>query len=430
MQPDKVIIEKRERRSVFSWCMYDWANTAFSTVIITFIYSVYFEQMVIGDTARGTAMWTYALAASGILIALISPVLGAIADHYGARKRWLTVFMLISVMATAMLWFGMPNDDPRNVMFILVTLVIANTACDVSVVVNNAMLPHITPRERIGRVSGWAWGLGYVGGLVCLVIALFGLVGLGDMAPWIALPRDEAEHLRATGPLVAVWYLIFTLPLLLFTRDVARTGLNMMQALRQGLRQLATTVRQARKHGNLVRFLIASALYRDGLNTLFAVGGLYAAGTFGMGFEEILVFAIGLNVTAGIGAGLFAFLDDRIGSRRTVLISLVSLMALGTAILLIDDKLWFIILALGLGTFMGPVQAASRTLAARLSPPEMSTQTYGLYALTGKSISFLGPFLFGWATLTFDSQRAGMMTILLFWLAGYLLLLGVREARK
>ncbi|MEM1399468.1 MAG: MFS transporter, partial [Pseudomonadota bacterium] len=181
------------------------------------------------------------------------------------------------------------------------------------------------------------------------------------------------------------------------------------------------------KYGNIVRFLIASALYRDGLTTLFAVGGLYAAGTFGMSFEQILIFAIGLNVTAGLGAAGFAFMDDRSGSKPTVLVALAGLIVLGAALLVVDGIWVFIGLALGLGLFVGPAQAASRSLLARISPPDMQTEMFGLYSLTGKSIAFLGPVAFAALTDAFNSQRVGMASILAFWIVGGALLLTVRE---
>lgn len=415
------------RLSVGSWCLYDWANSAFGTVVITFIFSVYFARGIIGDETTGSAIWGYAIAISGFIIALTGPVLGAVADHYGARKHFLAFFAVLCILATASLWWAMPDPSLYNIIFVLLIVIIANIGFELSLIFSNAMLPHIAPQDMLGRFSGWAWGLGYMGGLVCLALTLFGLVGLGDAEPWFALPKEDSAHIRASAPLTALWFLIFMIPLLLFTHDVEHTGLSLGQAVKKGLGQLKDTIREVRRHANLARFLIASALYRDGLNTLFAVGGLYAAGTFGMDFQEILIFAIGLNITAGIGAAVFAFVDDHVGSKPTIMIALAALILLSAAIIMIDDKTLFMILALGLGVFIGPAQAASRTLAARLTPPEMAGQTYGLYAFTGKSIAFMGPLAFAWATSMFDSQRAGIATILLFWLAGMALLLKVKE---
>jgi UMF1 family MFS transporter len=308
--------------------------------------------------------------------------------------------------------------------------VFASVAFELANVFYNAMLPSVAPPGMTGRVSGWGWGLGYMGGLACLAVALFGLIGFGGAPPLLPVPAAEQAGVRATALLVAAWFAVFALPLFLFAPDRPATGIGAGRAVREGLATLWRTLREVRRYGDIVRFLIASALYRDGLATLFAVGGLYAAGTIGMDFDRILVFAIGLNVTAGLGAAGFAFLDDAAGSKRTVLLALGGLIGFGVPLLLISDADWFIVLALGLGLFVGPAQAASRSLLARLAPPHMETEMFGLYALTGKSIAFLGPVLFGLVTAAFDSQRAGMATILLFFVAGGALLLTVREPRR
>lgn len=410
-----------------AWCLYDAGNSAFATVMITFIFSVYFARGIVGDETQGSALWSYAIAASGFVIALMSPVLGAVADHYGARKPWLLSFSAICIVSCALLYFAAPNPALSNILFVLVLVAVANIGFETALVFANAMLPRLAPAGMIGRISGWGWGMGYVGGLTCLALALFGLVGLGDMKPLLALPQDQSEHIRAAALLTALWFALLTMPLIFWTHDTKRTGLTVGQAIEKGLAQLKDTLSRVRNHKNLALFLAASAVYRDGLNALFAVGGLYAAGTFGMTLTEILIFAIGLNVTAGLGAAMFAFIDDNIGSKKTVMMTLAGLIITGIVILLIHSKLTFIVTALCLGIFMGPVQAASRTMVARLSPPDMVAQTYGLYAFTGKSISFLGPLAFGLATTAFDSQRAGMATIILFWIAGMALLTMVKE---
>lgn len=418
---------KYDRRSIMSWCIYDWGSSAFATVIITFVFSVYFSRGMIGNETLGAAKWSFAIAISGALIAVLSPVLGGLTDYFGARKPLIFLFTVLCAISTAMLYFGVPGAGPENILFVLTMLVIANTAFEMALVFNNAMLPCIVREEYMGRVSGWAWGMGYMGGLSCLAIALVFLVGLGDMPPLLRLPTENSENIRAVAPLVALWMLIFTIPMMRYTRDVPRSALTMPEVLVQGLRQLRQMLRDVRKHGNLTRFLVGSAIYRDGLNTLFAVGGLYAAGTFGMSFQEILLFAIGLNITAGLGAAGFAYMDDLRGSKQTVILSLMGLLFAGLAVLLVQDKALFIGLAMVLGLFIGPVQSASRTMAARLSPPEHVGQTFGLYSLTGRVVSFMGPAAYGWATLTFESQRAGVATILLFWLVGMVLLFTVRE---
>ena len=412
----------RTARGIVGWCLYDWANSAFNTVIGTFVFSVYFARGIYGDETAGSALWALVIGLSGIAVAVASPVLGAIADQAGRRKPWIGLFVAVTAAATALLWFAEP--DRAFVAYALVLVAIASIAFELANVFYNAMLPSVAPAGFAGRVSGWGWGLGYIGGLACLVLALVAFVQ--PERPWFGVGTENAANIRATSLLVAAWFVAFALPMFALTGDTPASGRGLRTAARDGLAQLWQTIVHVRRYGQIVRFLIASALYRDGLSTLFAVGGLYAAGTFGMSFEQILVFAIGLNVTAGLGAGLFSFVDDMLGSRRTALLGLAGLLALGIPVLLIADARLFIGLALGLGLFVGPVQAASRTLMARLAPPAMATEMFGLYAFTGKSIAWLGPLAFAALTEAFDSQRAGMASIVVLLAAGGALLLTVR----
>jgi UMF1 family MFS transporter len=309
----------------------------------------------------------------------------------------------------------------------LVLFVLANTGFEVGTVFYNAMLPSLVPHHRIGRLSGWGWGIGYAGGLVCLLI-VFALVRAET--PPFGLDKAAAEHVRAVAPLVALWFVVFAAPIFLFTPDAPPTGLTMGAALHKGLGTLFRTFREVRRYRNIARFLLAQLLYIDGLNTLFAFGGIYAAGTFGMTTDKIALFGISLNVAAGLGAAAFAWIDDWIGAKRTVLIALAAIMAIGVPMLLVRDESWFWALGVGLGIFFGPAQAASRSLMGRLAPAELRGEMFGLFALSGRVTSFLGPLLLAWATVAFASQRAGMATVLVFLVLGFLLLLRVKDAPR
>lgn len=413
------------RRGIVAWCLYDWANSSFPTVIITFVFAAYFTSQVAESDAVGTALWGNAMSLSALFVALTAPLFGAIADNGGRRKPWIAFFSVLCVLIGAGLWSIAPEQS--HIWRALILAGLANAAFELGQVFYNAMLPEIAPPRLLGRVSGWAWAAGYAGGLVCLAICLF-VFALPDQPPF-GLDKESFEHVRATGPFVALWFAVFCLPMFLMTPDRAAAGLPMGQALRSGLGQLLRTFAEVRRYGNIARFLIARMLYIDGLNTLFAFGGIYAAGTFGMGFQEILVFGILLNVTSGLGAAAFAWVDDWLGSKPTIIIAVAALTVLGGAILLVETKTWFMILGAALGIFIGPAQAASRTLMARLAPSDMRTEMFGLYAFSGKATAFLGPALVGWVTLWADSQRAGMATILLFFVAGLVLLLPVKEPR-
>lgn len=421
-----VVADRPNRRAIAAWCLYDFGNSAFPTVIITFLFSAYVARAVAPDIKSGTAEWGFALTIAGLAVAFMSPIVGAIADAGGRRKPWIAVLSAIAVVATALLWFVEP--EPGSLTYALVAVAIGSFGFELALVFYNAMLLDVAPPRLIGRVSGWGWAAGYAGGLVCLAVALLGFVR-ADPPPF-SLDVEMAEHVRAVGPLVAIWFAVFALPLFLMVPDRPSTGRNLFVAGIEGVRNLWHTLKQVRHHRNAARFLLAQMLYLDGLHTLFVFGGIYAAGSFGMGFDEILIFGVVLNVASGIGAVAFSWVDDWLGSKPTIVIGLVALILLGIAILLVGDKTWFFGLAIGIGAFLGPVQAASRSLMAHLAPPELTTQFFGLAALAGKATAFIGPLLVAWLTLGFDSQRAGMATIPLLLAVGLAILLTVKAARR
>jgi UMF1 family MFS transporter len=289
----------------------------------------------------------------------------------------------------------------------------------------NSMLPQVATHARMGRVSGLAWGLGYAGGLVCLALCLVLLVR-PDPALF-GLDRSQAEHVRATALLVAAWVALFAWPVLLALPDPPGPRPGWGAAVRTGLAELGRVLRGLPRRPVMLRFLVARLFYTDGLNTLFAFGAIYAAGVFGMSFEEILIFGIALNVTAGAGAAAFGLIEDRVGSKRTVLVALGALTLLGAGLLVAQGKTQFWALALMLGIFIGPAQAASRTLMARLAPPDEVAAHFGLFALSGRVTGFLGPAALAAATEISGSQRVGMGTILVFLAFGAAILLTVRE---
>jgi len=415
-----------DRRGQFSWCLYDWANSAFPTVIITFVFATYFTSSVAPDKVTGTAHWGYAMSLSALAVAVVAPLFGAMADKGGRRKPWLGFFTVLCVVLSAALWLVEPN--PSFALLALVIVGLANFAFETGMVFYNAMLPGLTSQSHIGRLSGWGWGLGYFGGLLCLTLTLVGFVQ--PQTPWFGLDKDMAEHVRASALLVAVWYAAFALPLFLFTPEKADTGGTFWQNLKAGLGELRATFRQVRKYSDIARFLIARMIYTDGLNTLYAFGGIYAAGSFGMDLSEIILFAIGMNVTAGLGAAAFGWVDDAIGPKKMILIALVGLTLLSSVLLVVQSKTLFWIFGLPLGLFVGPAQAASRSMMARMAPPYLTSEMFGLFAFSGKATAFLGPALLGAVTLAFDSQRAGMATILVFFVIGMILLIRVPETSQ
>ena len=418
--------EKESTASLFSWAMYDWANSAFFAVIQTFVFATYFLQSVAENETLGSTQWGNTIGAAGFVIAICAPFVGAVADQLGRRKPWIGWFSLVCILATAGLWFVGPSQ--QYVVLALVLIFIGTVGSEFAIIFYNAMLPDLASEERMGRWSGWSWGLGYAGGLICLVVALFVFVDVSN--PPFGLDKAAAEHVRATFLLVAVWYALFSVPMFAFTSDRPRTDLKLKQAAASGWTQLKKSIKNVRKFKHIVRFLVARMIFIDALATVFAFGGIYAAGTFDLGEREVLMFGIGLNLTAGIGAAIFAWLDDLMGSRTTMLLALVGLIFTTTAVLVVTGLTWFWVFGLLLGIFVGPVQAASRTYMARVSPPDLQNQMFGLMALSGKVTAFLGPLLVGWLTFFADSQRIGMSVIVVLFIIGFALLYTVPDAEE
>ncbi len=411
-----------DRRAVVAWSVYDFANSAFTTLVVTFIYATFFTVGIAADKVEGTALWSLGVTITGLVVALLSPYAGAIADRGGYRKRFLLISTVVCVAATVLLYFPVKGQT----RFALTIFVVANIAFEMANVFYNAFLPDIAPPDRIGRISGYGWALGYLGGLLCMVAALFALVN--PETPLFGFPKETDAHIRATNLLVAVWFTVFSIPMFLFVKERKKPKpLDGTKLIRAANRQLAATFREIRKFRQVFRLLLARLIYNDGLITIFAFGGIYAAGTFGFDTREIIIFGIALNVAAGLGAYAFGFIDDRFGGKTTILISLVGLAGASLLAVLTTSRLLFWVAAVLIGLLAGPNQSASRSLLGRFVPYDMENEFYGFFAFSGKMTAFLGPFLLGRLTSFFDSQRFGVATVLLFFVVGAILLLRVDE---
>ena len=400
-------------RAVAAWVLYDWAYSAFTTVVSTFVFPTYFTQAVAADPVLGASLWAGTQAAAGVLIALLSVPLGAIADRSGRRRRMLAAATLLMGLNTLALWTVRPR--PGDAARALALVLVATVAFEVATVFYNAMLPGLVSRRRLGRLSMLAWGAGYAGGLSALLLCLFVLV-LPETPPF-GLSREAAEPVRATAVLAGCWLFAFAWPAMVF---VPETGVPVewRAALRKGVGELGDVLREAVALPPLRRFLLARMFYMDGLTTLFAFGGIYAAGQFGLDARGVLVFGIGLNVAAGLGALVFAAIEDRIGAKAVVMCAVLAMTGLGVALLLTHDRALFWGLGLALGLFVGPAQAASRSMMAHMAPAGQRTAWFGLFALSGRVTGFLGPAALSLATAAFDSQRAGMAVIVVLFAVG------------
>jgi UMF1 family MFS transporter len=442
------------RAAVISWILFDWAAQPYFTLITTFVFAPYFATHVASDPASGQSLWGFATAAAGLTIALMSPVLGAIADASGRRKPWIAAFGALLVIGSCLMWFGKPGDA-AVIPPLLLAYGIATIGVEFATVFNNAMMPTLVPPDRIGRLSGTGWATGSVGGILSLILVLGFLAAdpatgrtLFGLAPLFGLDPVTHQGDRITGPLTGIWFIIFVLPMFLLTPDYpARQKLR--EALRSGLIGLRQTLRELPSQKSMAAFLLANMIYTDGLVSLFAFGGIYAAGTFNWQTIQIGSFGILLAIAGTFGAWLGGRLDDSLGPRRVIAGSMLILLSAIVAILLVDkDSILFIevappvpggalfasaseraYLVLGclIGAAGGPLQAASRTLLIRLAPKHRIAQYFGLFALTGKVTSFVGPLLIGIITAVTASQKAGMAVLVLFFVAGLALLGRVRE---
>jgi UMF1 family MFS transporter len=442
------------RAGVISWIFFDWAAQPYFTLITTFVFAPYFASFVAPDPASGQALWGFATAAAGLMIALMSPVLGAIADASGRRKPWIAGFGALLVIGSCLMWIGEPGN-PGIIPPLLLAYSIASVGVEFATVFNNAMMPTLVPPDRIGRLSGTGWATGYVGGILSLILVLGFLAAnpetgrtLFGLTPLFGLDPATHQGDRITGPLTGIWFVIFVLPMFLLTPDYP-AGLPLRPALRKGLSGLKRTLGELPNQKSIAAFLLANMIYTDGLVSLFAFGGIYAAGTFGWRTIQIGTFGIILAVAGTLGAWLGGKLDDSLGPKRVIVGSMLILLLAICAILMVDkDRILFVAVApplpggglfaapaeqayLVLGCLIGfaggPLQAASRTLLIHLAPKDRIAQYFGLFALTGKVTSFVGPLLIGVVTAITQSQKAGMAILVLFFAAGLTLFTRVRD---
>lgn len=411
-------------RQVVYWCLYDWANSAFPAVILSFVFAPYFLERVAADSVRGQAQWGFAISGSAVAIAVLSPILGAFADRGGRRRLWLGGCSLLAILATFAMWWVVPGE--QSLMRALLLLAVANTAFELGYVFYNALLHSVAPPEATGRVSGFGWGAGYFGSLASLVLVYVLLVA-PDTPPF-GLDAAQAEHLRMAAPVTALWFLVFAAPLVLFGPPESPSGEPAGRIVSQGFRDLWQTLKGLPRMPSVAWFLVAHMFFIDGVNTLFVFGPLVAKGAFGFTETEMLILGVLLAGCAGIGAIGFGWIEDRVGAKPVIAGSILALAATSILIAFLETKLAFWAAAAFLSIFFGPVQASSRSLMSRLSPPEMRTKLFGLYALSGRATGPLGAALVGWATLATGSQKSGIAVVAFSLLLGLALLLPVRDA--
>ena len=417
---DNIDYSKNYKRTIFTWSLYDFANQPYPTIIITFIYSNFFTKTLAADYPNGDVMWLFAISICAIIIAILSPFMGAIADRSGYRKTYLIFCTWICVFSTLFLYFPMPGQ----IFFALILVIISNAAFEMGQVFCNSYLPDIAPKEKIGRISGYGWSLGYFGGLAALAVCYIVFYASPTPTNPITgnlLNTETFEHIRAMPIFIAIWFAIFSVPTFIYLKD-RKVDKTKKASIKKSYEELSKTFKEIKKYKNIVRFLIARMLYNDAILTIFGFGGIYAGEKYGWDAGMMLMFGIILNIGAGSGAFLFGFLDDKIGAKRTIQISNYAIFIAVIIAILAPTVEWFWIAGIIMGIASGPNQSASRSLMGRIIPKGKTNEFYGFYAFSGKATSFAGFLLLGIVKLITGSQEIGMLAVSLLLIAGIYLL--------
>jgi MFS transporter, UMF1 family len=415
------------RRVVLAWSLWDWGSASWNAVVTSFVFGPYVVRGVVGDAEPGglsANTWLgISSAAAGLLIALIAPVTGQRADASGHRKRSLAIWTGM-VVATMLAMFTIRNE-PSYLWAALVLLAAGAVFAEFAGVSYNAMLPQVSTPETVGRVSGFGWSMGYFGGIVLLLICYVGFIA-PDVG-WFGVTSEGGLNIRAVAVFSAAWFAVFALPVLFAVPEKpAGPPRRRVSFLRSYPLLLADVKSLFQRDRNSVWFLIASALYRDGLAAVFSFGAILAVSVYGMAQDTVLIFGIVANITAALGALVFGRIEDRVGPKRVIMISLVGLISTSLILLFAQGTTMFWIFGLILTLWVGPAQASSRSFLARVAPVGREGEMFGLYATTGRAASFLAPGLFALFSGLF-SDRVGIVGIALVLLAGALAMIGVKS---
>ena len=391
---------KAKNKQLWSWCLYDFANQPFATVIITFIYSSFFTKVIANNEVVGIKLWTNGIAITAIIVSLVSPLIGAVADVKNLRKFFFISSTCICCLFTIALYFPESGD----IYFAITLFVIANIFYEIACVFYNSFLLDISNINNRGSISGFAWGFGFIGGLISLFIALF------------FFNVDDSEEIRKVTVLVGIWMFFFSIPSFFFLKNNIKISIknNKLNVFKSFIK----TFKSLSKHRLTRDFLIARIFYNDGLITIFSLGGIYAVGVLNFSFKEVLILGIVLNISAAIGSFVFGYIEDKIGVLRVINITLIVLIIATFLAYLAPNTIyskplfWFSGFLIGL--MIGPNQSCSRSLMGTLTPKKHKSEFFGFFALTGKATSFLGPFLYGIISSLYGQQEALWVVISLF----------------
>ncbi len=406
-------------KKVFNFALYDFANSAFTTIIITFIFATYFAKQIAPNPILGQSYWGWAIGITGLLVALIGPLIGSFADKKNCTEFFIKLFTIICIILTSFLWFAKPSE--KYLLYTLLVVASANFFYELSLIFYNSILKRISNSNNLGKSSGFSFALGYIGGILILIICIKVFID-NEVLPF-GLSKENSENIRATSIVVALWYLFFSIPFLFSLKKKIK---NKIERSSNNIKKIKNLFWD-KGLNNLGKFLLARMLYADGLNAIIIMGGIFAVGVFNLEIKDLLVLSVLMNITAFIGAIIGGYANDKFSSKSVIIFSLLGLIFSSAIILFIKTKIFFLIFASINGFFIGPIQSASRVFITKSIDENNQASGFGLFALSGKLTSFIGPLLVSTLTYISNSQRIGFSAAIILLLIGLLILLKVKK---
>lgn len=399
------------KKKIFVWTLFDFANTSFSIVVVTFLYAVYFKNTVAQGESIGDLYWSIATSTAMIITAIISPILGAIADYSAGKKRFLLFFTILSIISTSLLYFV----GEGAIFWGVFIFVLANIGFEAGLVFYDAYLPEITIPKNYGRVSGYGFAMGYLGSLATL---------------GICFPFIQNEMIKETFPLAALFFLVFSIPIFIYLKDNRKVKPHSGNYIKIGFERVVFTMKHLKHYKNLAVFLLAYFFYIEGVNTVIFFSGNYASTTLKFSSMDLLVFFITVQTTAIVGSIVFGIVSDTLGQIKTLSITLFMWMAVVILAFFVTDKTWFYVVGLIAGAGMGSTQSISRSLMSSLTPEDKKTEFFGFYSFFGKSSAIIGPLVFGLVSYLTGNQRYAIISIIFFFIVGMIILTKVKEPKN
>tara|TARA_B100001765_G_scaffold214599_1_gene183131 strand:+ start:1792 stop:3018 length:1227 start_codon:yes stop_codon:yes gene_type:complete len=406
-------------KKIFNFALYDFANSAFTTIIITFIFSTYFAKEIAPNPILGQSYWGWTIGITGVIVAIIGPLLGSFADKKNYTEFFIKIFTIICISLTCLLWFSKPSE--KYLLYTLLIVGLANIFYELSLIFYNSTLKKISESENLGKSSGFSFALGYIGGIIVLIICIKIFIDNNTLP--FGLSNENSENVRVTSIFVALWYLIFSIP---FLFNLKKINNYKIQKTTNDIKNFKEIIWD-KGLNNIGKFLLARMLYADGLNAIIVMGGIFAVGVFKLEIKDLLVLSVLMNVTAFIGAIIGGYANDRFSSKSVIIFSLIGLILSSSIILFLKSKIIFLVFASINGFFIGPVQSASRVFMTKSIDENNQASGFGLFALSGKLTSFIGPLLVSTITYISNSQKIGFSSAIVLLLIGLLVLLKVKK---